>query len=548
MIQQLKKPLRHLKRQLRKNKNRVKGYLPPPRLWRTGETRGTNDETRNMRGIFKRKRAKLFTSCILGLVLCLYACSFYSPFWMKKLIEDKVSEFLGDKLTVRIGEVSGGFFDDMMLKNIVIFPAKGKGGNVFRFKKMEISYRVWWAAMERIGLMSAEETALKYLGMYFSSENPFVIGDLKLYRRSDKVELIGRIVPVLFGDNRVRELRGDFYKNEEGEYDCNLIWDKDLKITGRLDPSMQNIELGFNPLEEKKGIVKVSGGIDESKDVKVYTRLDKVDVFGAEIIGDLWLSYSDHGTPVFNIKAENLVINKKPFWDISAEGGFSAKERRVYLDYVSWGQGLFLRGYVGVDKPYDLDLELSIRDFELHKIPEITGDSRTQFFGKMEGDVHFEGPAEAVSVKGRLYVGEGFIGGLEFTSISAELKGKWPTVSIVDSRIIKDTGQISVSGDMDFSKFFENKTFGDIKFETDNKVAFWEDWQISKEVDTNKVEATRDRVTVSTSYEDESFKFENEEDINRDIGFKYKLDTTNSIKFEIEENDDFFGLEHKIQF
>ncbi|MFH1665823.1 MAG: hypothetical protein ABIA77_06740, partial [Candidatus Omnitrophota bacterium] len=155
------------------------------------------------------------------------------------------------------------------------------------------------------------------------------------------------------------------------------------------------------------------------------------------------------------------------------------------------------------------------------------------------------------SVKGRVYVGEGALGAMEFRSMFATLEGELPVVRVEDARIITEGGQIKVGGELDLSKLRENMAFNGITFETDNKVAVWEDWQILKEEGRRTVEAKKDRVTVSTAMEDAYSRggiLGTELPAQKEVGFKYKLDPANSLKLEIDEEKDFFGLEHKVHF
>ncbi len=96
----------------------------------------------------------------------------------------------------------------------------------------------------------------------------------------------------------------------------------------------------------------------------------------------------------------------------------------------------------------------------------------------------------------------------------------------------------------------ENKAFEGVVFDTDNKVAVWEYWQISKEEKSGVVEARKDNLTISTSMEDDYVRPElgSEDYLKKDLGVKYKVDDSNSIKFESKDEDSFFGMEHSIEF
>jgi len=503
-----------------------------------------------MRGyIYWHRKKRLLAVALILAVFCFF--SFHRSHWVKQFAEDKVTEFMGERLTVTIESLTGGIFRDMILQNVA-FSSEGAGGKgkVFRLERMEISYRIWEVIMEKLGLASGKESSLKYVGMYFSGENPFVQGFVKLYRYPGRVEIFGHISPVLFGGETKKGIKGVFLKREDGKYDCKLLWDGSVDITGILDPSGRAIELGFTPLSQKKGIVKIFASIDEKGELQAYSRLDKVNVFGTEVIGDLWLSYRDEVMPLFSFSAENLVVNKQPFWDFAIKGGVSSAEKVIFLDDVRWGEGLRLTGNVGTSDPYPARLQLTIRNVELGELAGMLGDAKASLAGKAEGEINFDGPIKTARIKGRLYIGEGVMGEMDFRSMFATLKGTLPVVQVADSRVIKEGGHIIVSGHMDFSKLRDNGEFEDLVFETDNRVAVWEDWQISKEEKFGVIEARKNRMTLSTSMEDNSLqkKPDEEDPAHKELGFKYKIDTANSLKLELEEEKDFLGLEHKIEF
>jgi len=493
-----------------------------------------------------RKRVLVLTVVLASLS---FVC-FQRSHLVRHFAEDKVSEFMGQKLTVKIGEITGGMRRDMTLQNVTFISGKGEEGKVFTLERMEISYRIWKVFLEKLGFLRKGDSSLKYVGVYFSEENPFVRGFIKLHRYPDRIELIGHISLVLFGEETKRGVKGTFVKGDDGRYDCDMLWDGRIKIAGALAPSGREIELGFTPVEGKRGTVKLIGSIDENRKLSIYSRLDKVNVLGQEVIGDIWISYRDSEVPLFSIKAENLVVNKRPFWDFSAEGGFIAVDRTIFIKDMKWGEGFQLEGKIDTYDPYEVRIKMSLENVDIKEVAEMLGSRPGLFSGISDGEVDLQGPASIADVKGRLHIGEGVLGPMSFRSVSAALEGKLPVIRIVDSRVLKDGGQILVSGEMDFSRFRDNKVFEGVIFETDNKVAVWEEWQILKEENSHVVEATKDKVTISTSMEDENLHEESdtEESGQKEIGLKYKLDTSNSLKVEMDEDNDFLGVEHKIEF
>ena len=480
----------------------------------------------------------------------IYFLNFHESHWMKEFAEEKVSEFMGHKLTVRIGGISGGVFRDMVLQNVAFVSGSSGGEKVFRLERMEISYRAWRPLLEKLDLLPDEERPLKYVGVYFSKENPFLRGFLKLYSSPEKIEVFGHVSPALFDDQRKRGIKGVFTRRQDGRYDCDLLWDGRLKVTGVLDPSGRKIELVLKTLSEKKGMVKICAAIDENEGISVYSRLDKVNIFGIEVIGDLKASYRDRELPLFSFEAENLVIDKRSFWGFTAQGGVSVEEKVVFLDNVKWGEAFTLAGKIGIAAPYPASMRLLVKDAELAELSEMFGNTNIPFAGPLEAKIDFEGPIGRANVKGRFHVGEGAMGNLEFRSISAALEGMLPVVRVIDSRIMKEGGHIIADGEIDFSKLRDNKAFDGVSFVTDNKVAVWEEWQISKTDESNTVKARKDNLILTTAMEDDGLHGEpaTKAPMQKDAGFEYKLDTSNSIKADFDEDKDFFGLQHKMQF
>jgi hypothetical protein len=502
-----------------------------------------------MRGkIYRYRKVRLST-----LVLVLGVLSFsgsQTAHWAKRFAEHKVEEFTGNRFAVRIGDISGGFYRNMALQDVVFISGSGGADRVFRIERMEISYRVWDGLLEKIRIFTGQERPLEYIGIFFCDENPFVRGFVNIYSYPEKLEVLGHVSPVLFGEKRKRGLKGTLSKNNDGKYDCDLLWDGRIKIGGVLDPSEKTIDIGFNPVDARKGTAKIKAGIGEEEDLGVYLRVDKVDLAGTEVIGDFWMSYRDEDAPYFMLRADNLVVNKRPFWGFVAEGRFLAEKDAIALERVKWGNGFTLSGSIGAKDPYVSDLKLVFSEVDVGKISTMFGNTKFPISGLAEGDVAFTGPIKNANVKGRFFIGEGVAGNMEFRSISTELEGKLPVIKVVDSRVVKEGGYLIVNGEMDFSKLRENKVFEKVVFETDNKVAVWEEWQISKQEKDGQVEAAKDRVTVSTSLEDNGKQQGNngKDPAQNELGMKYELDKSNSLKVEIDEKDDFLGLEHKIEF
>ncbi len=502
-----------------------------------------------MRGkVYRYRKARLST-----LVLVLGVLTFsgsQTAHWAKRFAEHKVEEFAGNRFDVRIGDISGGFYRDMTLQDVEFVSGSGGADKVFRIERMEISCRVWDGLLEKFRIFAERDRPLEYIGIFFCDENPFIRGFVSVYSYPERIEVLGHLSPVLFGEKRKRGLKGSLNKKDDGKYECDLLWDGRIKITGTFDPAGKNMEIAFDPVDARKGTAKIMGGIGEKKDLGVYLRVDKVDLAGAEIIGDFWMSYRNENSPYVMLRADNLVVNKRPFWGFVAEGRFLAEKDAIVFENVKWGNGFTLSGRVEVKEPYVSDLKLVFSEVDTGKINAMFGNTKFPVSGLAEGDVAFTGPIKKAGVKGRFFVGDGVAGNMEFRSISAELEGKLPVIKVVDSRVVKESGHLIVNGEMDFSKLRENKVFEKMIFETDNRSAAWGEWQASDRKENGRVEAPTGQANVG------AFPGDNGKDqanngkgpAQNEPGMKYKLNEGNGLKVEIDDSGDLSGLEHKIEF
>ncbi|MBU1128418.1 MAG: AsmA-like C-terminal region-containing protein [Candidatus Omnitrophica bacterium] len=502
-----------------------------------------------MRGVFVRKR--VIRLSILAVVLSVYsAVSFWNMFWMKSLAEAKISEFLGNRFDVRVGEIKGGLFGNTVLQDVILKTNGKTEDAVLRLERVEISYRVWQAFLDKLGLVPKEQFPIKEAGVYFSERNPFIRGFVKIYSSGGSINVFGSVSPVIFGDDRRKAFKGTFSKRDDGFYDCDIFWDGNHEIRGMMNPVNKSLEFSVFPVSGEGEEIKVTCTIDKEGKIEIYSRLYRWFINGKEVVGDIWMSLGDDGT-IFSVKAKNLLIDKYPVWDVNCMGSYDPDAGRLRFNALEWGGGsLVMNGIVSIKPPYPVRLNLSLRKLDLAELAKVAGGGDEPVAGISTGNIEFTGPAKGALVSGRLFVEKGVLGELEFVSMFATLSGNLPVIKVSDARVVKDGGHITVSGEVDLSKMREDTAMENLIFETDNKVAVWEKWQITKDEGPNKVEARKDRLVFCTSFEGDQPQLvrKGEEHQQQDMWFKYKLDEYNSLKMEVKEDGDFLGVEHKVQF
>ncbi len=504
-----------------------------------------------MRGLYYHQiRRKSFLALALwAALLCVVHSERHT--WMKALAEEKLAQFAGGRLVVRVEEVNGGIFRDMVLENVSLGASGAAKKDIFTIEKIEISYRLWRPLAEKLGLAGKGSASVRSVSIYFSPKNPFVRGFVALSSKGAGIEVRGRISPAFMGGAEQAEIKGAFEKQDSGAYRCYVLLGEGTRAAGLLEPDKRSIELEVTPACATEGCLKIKASVNGEKTVDVYCRADKLTVSGREIIGDAWFSYVHGEPPALSLKLENLVVDKRPYWDLSAEGSFLKKDGMLALKNVKIGDNVELSGTVGVAEPYGSELNVLVKGLELAMAAEMIGETKMPVKGVVQAELTLEGPLKFPLIKGRLSCGEGFIGNLQFKSRYGTLAGKYPVIKVLDSRIVQQGGSMTVSGEADFSRPGGNK-FEGLVFGTENAPAFFNRWQIFQGGAPGTVAASKDNVTVNASLRDYGSSGEvpsvGTKQEQGEVGVNYKIDSCNSVKLERDENRDLIGVEHKIQF
>ncbi|MFH1798100.1 MAG: hypothetical protein ABH844_01975 [Candidatus Omnitrophota bacterium] len=507
--------------------------------------------------LYRHRKVRLLG--IGAAVVSLYFVNLYSPRFVEQVAEKMFAEFTNCHRGVEIGSITGGIFENIVFHDVafpgvetrlIVSPRGAENSAKVVLERVEVSYSLWDFVKERLNFFPKKKQFF-YTKIRFSRDNPFVNGEIALYIRAESVALKGKIKPLFLSEHET-EIKGLFLKLDNSpKYKGYVLFSGEWKIVGEIDFANQTAEIDLVPFSEAARVMKIHGRIDSKGTIEVHSRIDKLKIAGLEIIGDLKAVFKNSRIPKFSLNAENLVINKTPFLDFSVNGYISPRARTIFFDNAQLGEGIRLRGQIETDAPYPVDMKLSVKGVRVEELAHMFGENRGLISGSAEADIHMKGPLKKSFVKGRIYVGDGNLGSMKFRSIFAGIEGMFPVLRIVDSRVVKDGGSIKVSGEFDLNGISDKKVFEKIVFETDNKVAVWKGWQISKEKEPHLAEMKKERVTLLTTVvgNDASSVASGEEaSLQREMGVKYKIDAVSSIKLEFEEEKDFLGIEHKIEF
>ena len=314
------------------------------------------------------------------------------------------------------------------------------------------------------------------------------------------------------------------------------------------------IEPGLNMLLPDSFLVAIKKDQDR---IVINTGLRHADFKGIDIVGEAISTIEPKlNVTRFDIVFKNLIINYTPlFKDIEIQGEYIRKTNLIKISSISVGDKNkeVIEGYgkIGFSNGKYVDLYLIIKDLMLEEFI-LTKYNEEIATGIMNGEFRINGPLDRVKTNAHFDVQNGKIQDLEFQSLIAALKGEGPVVNIEDGRIVKEGGNLIMSGEIDFSLFPDSKAFDNLKIETDQRVAVWSGWEISKRFESEKIKAqkklAKDITFSFETYVNKDFLKADQTDRENEIGVEYKLDKNESLKMRLKDRESFLGLEHKVKF
>ncbi|UCB56823.1 MAG: hypothetical protein JSV30_06420 [Candidatus Omnitrophota bacterium] len=268
--------------------------------------------------------------------------------------------------------------------------------------------------------------------------------------------------------------------------------------------------------------------------------------------------YDDSAKTCGRLTTYGSVLNKQPFPELNAS--FEIQDGKLRILTCSLGDSYDLRGIIGLSAPYEANLSLNFNQAAPHefisRLGPLSKGARAQlgvggqpdFSGLVNGLIKASGPLKRPRIEGCLEVMEGHIGDLDFASADINIKGRYPRLFVVDSRICREDGFFIMEGEMDFSNLAGQKVL-DIKFKSD-KGMLWQGWDITRNSD-NDVHASKSiaedvKVTFDSFMEGTRDNLEN--DYTNELGLECRIFGDKLLRLRLRKEEEILGVERKIRF
>ncbi|MDP2939596.1 MAG: hypothetical protein Q8O13_05945 [Candidatus Omnitrophota bacterium] len=217
------------------------------------------------------------------------------------------------------------------------------------------------------------------------------------------------------------------------------------------------------------------------------------------------------------------LLNYKPFNEMS--GSFELNQKQLSLVTFSWGN-ILVSGNIDLISPFNLALVLEIDEMDVKELALILGLPIEDLVleGLVKGKLKIEGNLSNLKLRGKLWASNGNIQDIKYSDIFVNLEGAYPKINIIDSGIIDEDGMAyNLEGKLDLRELnnFNSQQHSIKIYPSEEKGFNWQSWKIRRK---------------------QMFGSDDE------LEFEYKLKPNRPFGLRFKENQEIFGVEHKIKF
>jgi len=215
------------------------------------------------------------------------------------------------------------------------------------------------------------------------------------------------------------------------------------------------------------------------------------------------------------------------------------------------GRSYELKGRVGLKKPFKADLRIDIVRADIRDLTRLMKTKNPDIaMGVVSGILYVKGDQDRFFSDAILESRNGKIGPIGYDFANVRLEGFGPIINIVDSNMRHGNSNVTVSGYVDLRDIAEGSAFDGIIVRSDMKRIVWDDWDITKkgkdQLSMEKDISDNVRIGFKTMARDPITSYY-DRDNPEEMSLKYKIGLEN-IKMRLKEDEEFFGIEHRIKF
>lgn len=447
---------------------------------------------------------------------------------LKAMAEMRVGQALGGDTMLAIGSVDGGIIGPIVLNGVRL--EQEKGSALFRtlvINNIRTNYK-FWDLLRMKGANDVGDALQKGSSVYvdFSAYDGGITGFAGIEGSLKESRISGYVR--LFGSDKI-----EFALSVKGD----------------------NFDLMVRP---GSGSLRFTGAISDDGFIDAGFKAEHIKVRGSDIvcegrIRNRILAPSSGGNPGAEgeIETSHISVDHRDLPNIRS--AYSLANGELKVSGLVFGDGLRASGSVGLRKPNALDITLLVDNLSLSKLLLSFGikDAASMVSGTMNGKFILKGQPGKMNLESRFDIRNGTMGELDFSCLSASLKGDLPFLKIEEARLTRPSGYLELEGEVDLAKVGKNEFFRNVKLVTDDNAIAWDKWDSVRRRDVNELSMSKKLTSdIGIRYK----KYVNENGIGEDsregdeVRLEYKLTSSESLGIMVGKDEDFFGFEHRDKF
>ena len=468
-----------------------------------------------MRNIHSRRRFRALLAVLLVVSFIVFFENRIEAFapQFKGMVEGRIGEIFGRNVTVSIGALKGGIVRPFMLHNVKM--AKKNSKDPFGFLEidnMTSNYRIW-----------------NFIFPNFLPDKPYIAVDFF----TKNFDLSGFVV-----------LEGTIEDSSVKGY-IRLFGGDKIDVLGNIRNGVANIT--FRP---KEGLASIeynfaASGVSILKMAASHVKFQYFDVTGQATVKNIAADGFEG-----EVEARNIILNYRPFDDVRAS--YRISNGVLEVRNLDLGKLCYLNGKFGLQQPHMVDAVAVTDNVNLAQTLAIFNPRyASSVAGTMNSKWVLKGPASRLKSKVHLDIRKGRIIDMQFESLSADLSGDGPLITIDDSRITRESGSFTIAGCMDLARIGKDSLFENLKIVQGENTVLWDGYDTARWQDVREFKMKK---KIMESFDVGFKQFKNDEMVDEssrnsdEYELSYNLHPNDSLKVKYSDGKNFFGLEHKDKF
>ena len=485
-----------------------------------------------------KRKFLIFLLTIFTLIIFAYARKEIFFQQAKKIIKQNLEKSFPVQLSIE--RIRAGFFYGLVLEDVEVnFPPISNFTLNLKVEEAWIGYNLWEAVflghqedIRQLRLISPDINL-----SYLQGEDAGVVPGLSRSPeplRQHEFTLMLENGKISFGRNQplLKNLQGKVLLTQEGIYfqDFRASLKDNSPSTLRIYGELLEDELAFTANAE-------------------HLKINNFDILSNFALAlNKRRDFQDKAQKVRGtLKTYGSVLNNRPIPELNSS--FEIQDDKLRILTFSLGDSYDLRGIVGLRPPFNADLSLNFYQAAPSElVSRFSFPQEPNFSGLLNGSIKITGSISQPKVDGYLEAKQGHIGDLEFLSADINIKGEYPRISVVDSRILREEDSFLMQGEIDLANL-ERQDSLDLSFEAD-KGMLWQGWDITRkrenQVHMSKSIADDLKVTFDAFMEDE--RVADQDNDSNELGLEYRIFGDKLLKLRLRRDEGILGLERRMRF